>query len=506
MDEELEEEMQLYIFHFRRLSCLASNRVKKVSFNLACFLWDWEDNSDGFANVDELFSTLILSSTTLREVSIHLEFGALMNYDHQGPSPVGCLLFLQTITQHLTDHYPNLRKIELLAPICISFEVGVDQIGSKFFLLTPRRQSFFSDGDFPTADTACLIMRCARDFVGTGLTEFHLDTDRQVMDSEWYEEILSELWNSRSTLQHLELDKPALNTRKAWELVTGSRNLLNRGYDTAPYQPGIDLRVGAGAEIGLQEVAEVESFKNVSISSISGWRSLVKWIGNGRGLELLNLCGGHVSEEEENQEVAEDLSPSGLSLGHILRNARDTLEDLHLSGNALGPLNFLHSPTSTLSFPRLRVLRLEHCSLQVWSAISKLQSLQLFSLTVEISLGNRSSKNYRALQQSKAFDCLVSILRGNPTLTSVDFSTSGKSSSSTLQKHLELHHSTSKLSFKFHSLKIRSPTASRWFSQHHYPDLKKLEVDEEYQSQFKNIPNELQRQIEARISSLSTDL
>ena len=143
---------------------------------------------------------------------------------------------------------------------------------------------------------------------------------------------------------------------------------------------------------------------------------------------------------------------------------------------------------STLPFPNLQTLRLGHCSLQLWSAISKLQSLQLLSLSVELGNGSRFSENHRAQQQAKAFDCLVSILKGNPTLTSVDIQFYGNFPASQLQEHLELHHSTPKLSFKLESLEISCLAASEWFSQHHYPNLKKLKVDEEYRSNFKNIP------------------
>lgn len=252
-------------------------------------------------------------------------------------------------------------------------------------------------------------------------------------------------------------------------------------------------KVGEGERISTQEAEQATSYRQVILNTDCRWDSMLKWIGNGRNLEILELWAG--SEEEQEYQYDPSLAP--LSLGSILHSASRSLKELVLYGVRSPDHPFLLA--SALPFPNLETLRIDDGSPHLWSSFSELRSSKLRSLEVSVSNEGRWSKDYVTKQRQECFDCLVSLMK-NPTLSSVrlDFF-EARSSDALLQAYVDSQDPTPQSSFVFtfpqlQTLEIDSPAVSKWFSRHHYPNLQKLRVNREQGSNFKNIPSTVENQ------------
>lgn len=365
---EIDElKMTNYIWHFRRLSSLSLNKLVKVGLDLSCFLFEFNQGESERSMLAEPLSGLSLSKTSLKEIDIEIYHDL-----HHDVHEFDYLELLTFLTRHLID-YPNLKRIEMEAPTAIHLVAG-EKIGDlkRLKLMDSHRQQLFVDYDDPDlhAQSICLLIQEVVNLVGVGLNEFSIDTDENMteegeVDPEWCDQIVLELWNSRETLRTLILPDYTMARPGAWNLFMKCRNLQLRAealdrYPKASYEEkvdGIDVSAKAGEVITPEELERAESFKNVLVESEfeDGWRSMLKWIGSGRGLENLKMTWDKFREaeyEDDKSDLEIELPSNSINLGSILLNARETLKYLKLFqvGN-LGHQHLITSSTASTFFP-----------------------------------------------------------------------------------------------------------------------------------------------------------
>lgn len=328
-------------------------------------------------------------------------------------------------------------------------------------------------------------------FVGSGFTDFSLMTDSDETEADWSKNSLECVFNSsRLTLKHLKIEPKDTEIPGVWKSIMSCPNLeiLSRRRDRRDL-PGLKFTVGSGERISLQDLEKTSSFRNVFLKTELRWIWLLKWIGNGKGLENIRLekfVNYNWNKLVETPEAAAYLPP--LSLGSILSNAQDTLKHINLD-NVGSPDHEHLLPTTT--FPHLESLFLKDTP-EVWSQFSNLKSFKLASLIILFSEsleGKGIEKQHREVSS-----WFLSLLKGHAsTLVKVTFRLDFYRRDPPLEHSLQLPTTSPQVSFtKLKDLFIGSPECSKWLSTQDWPALEKLDTDTGSELEFKKNAPKLQ--------------
>lgn len=377
-----DEDMTNILYHFSRLSSLASNRLVKVSLNLTAFWNEFVEaalsNNKRILLFDVFLNLLRNSRESLKELSVVI--GATKSeYDN----PIGFILLL---IQELQG-YTSIKSIVFEAHVEYSLTAGDGGAGSRSFVLMDSRER--SQEMLPDEPTIPEVLREVKKLVEGKITEFKTcfvcDLDLSREESQG---ILRELEDSRCFIRTLGLRLLQVpDEREFWDLAISCPQITSLELLMAIW-PGV-VDVNKGLEVPLGRDSSHVKMKKLEIKSEFSldWTASEKWIGN--SLETLSM-------------ECDSSTP-------VTFSSHKSLKDLYLFGT------FSVDPKNQSEFPLLQSLDMHSVSPSCFSFFSTISSPQLTKLSIR--LGPHSSWH----SFKSAFECLRNLLnKYAPSLVDLD--------------------------------------------------------------------------------------